>query len=100
MKSGPATPMIGYNVGMRTPFPVIAASMVAAGLVLASSLPALAQSAPCPFASSDAVSGVLGSVQTSVQPNAGPGVDFCDFVDGNGKDFALTHESNTFQPGE
>jgi hypothetical protein len=79
------------------------ATGIALGVLLVRGVPALAQSAPtgCPFLSDQAASTVLGGpVQTTVQLNAAPGIDFCDFVDGSGTDYALTHEIGAFKPGE
>lgn len=80
----------------------VIATGLASGLLLVPALPAAAQSTSttCPFLSDQAVSMVLGNVQTTVQPNAAPGVDFCDFIDGAGTDFSVTHEIGAFKPGD
>ena len=71
------------------------------GLLVTPSLPALAQSAPCPILSDQAVSNVLGGpVQTTAHPNAAPNLDACDFVDSSGTDYAVNHETGAFQADE
>ena len=81
----------------------VIATGIALGLLLVRAVPVLAQSAStgCPFLSDQAASSVLGGpVQTTFQPNAAPGIDFCDFVDGSGTDYAVTHEIGAFKPGD
>lgn len=79
----------------------VIATTVAFGLLLVPAVPALAQSTGCPFLSDQAAAAVLGGpLQTTAQPNAAPGVDFCDFIDSSGTDYAVTHEIGAFKPGE
>ncbi len=94
MISAKTTPMAFFSRAIATGMTV--------GLLLVPTLPALAQSTPtaCPFLSDDAASAVLGAVQTTVQLSASPGVDFCDFIDGSGVDYAVTHETGAFAPGD
>jgi hypothetical protein len=81
----------------------LTAVSLAAGLLLGPSLPVFAQVSPgpCPIVTDALAAGALGgTVQTSATPNAAPGIDACDFVDGSGTDYAISRELGAFDPGE
>jgi len=101
LKTGSARLISDTTTSMGFPSRAVATG-VASGLLLVCAVPALAQSTStaCPFLSDQAVAAVLGTVQTTVQAGAAPGVDFCDFIDGSGVDYSVTHEIGAFKPGD
>ena len=79
----------------------LVSGVIALGLLLVPSLPAGAQSPPCPILTDAEVSATLGvPVASHYEANIVPGFDSCDFVDPNGTGFTVMRESNAFGSGE
>jgi hypothetical protein len=79
----------------------LVSGVIALGLLLVSSLSAVAQSAPCPIVNASVVSTGLGTpVTDTTQPPFTTAVDICDFLDAAGNEINVYRESNVFAPGQ